>query len=91
MRQPAALYDIRHLLQAQLPHLPGRLRAVLALWVQAGHATGAERLSGCGDPGPGAGPHEVRATRTRYAAGSGSCGMTMPTALIPGVRTRSWR
>ncbi len=34
MRQPAALYDIRHLLQAQLPHLPGRLRAVLALWVQ---------------------------------------------------------
>ena len=31
MRQPAALYDIRHLLQAQLPHLPGRLRAVLAL------------------------------------------------------------
>ena len=31
MRRPAALYDIRHLLTAQLP---GRLRAVLALWVE---------------------------------------------------------
>ena len=46
MRQPAAaLYDIRHLLQAQLPHLPGRLRAVLALWVQ-GQLLG---LNGCQD------------------------------------------
>ena len=35
MRRPAALYDIRHLLTAQLPHLSGRLRAVLALWVEA--------------------------------------------------------
>ena len=34
MRRPAALYDIRHLLTAQLPHLSGRLRAVLALWVE---------------------------------------------------------
>ena len=34
MRRPAALYDIRHLLTAQLPQLSGRLRAVLALWVE---------------------------------------------------------
>ena len=34
MRRPAALYDIRHLLTAQLPDLPGRLRAVLDLWVE---------------------------------------------------------
>ncbi len=33
MRRPAALYDIRQLLKAKLPDLPGRLRAVLALWV----------------------------------------------------------
>ncbi len=31
MRRPAALYEIRHLLKAQLPDLPNRLRAVLAL------------------------------------------------------------
>ena len=31
MRRPAALYDIRHLLTVQLPDLPSRLRAVLAL------------------------------------------------------------
>ena len=34
MRRPAALYDIRQLLKAKLPDLPGRLRAVLALWVE---------------------------------------------------------
>ena len=45
MRRPAALYDIRHLLQAQLPHLPSRLRAVLALWVE-GTRLG---LNGCQD------------------------------------------
>ena len=45
MRRPAALYDIRHLLQAQLPHLPSRLRAVLALWVE-GTLLG---LNGCQD------------------------------------------
>ena len=45
MRRPAALYDIRHLLQEQLPHLPGRLRAVLALWVE-GTLLG---LNGCQD------------------------------------------
>ena len=45
MRRPAALYDIRHLLTAQLPHLSGRLRAVLALWVE-GTLLG---LNGCQD------------------------------------------
>ena len=45
MRRPAALYDIRHLLQAQLPHLPSRLRAVLGLWVE-GTLLG---LNGCQD------------------------------------------
>ena len=45
LRRPAALYDIRHLLQAQLPHLPSRLRAVLALWVE-GTRLG---LNGCQD------------------------------------------
>ena len=34
MRRPAALYDIRHLLTAQLPNLPSRVRAILALWVE---------------------------------------------------------
>ena len=45
MRRPVALYDIRHLLQEQLPHLPGCLRAVLALWVE-GTLLG---LNGCQD------------------------------------------
>ena len=45
MRRPAALYDIRHLLKAQLPHLPDRLRAVLGLWVE-GTLLG---LNGCQD------------------------------------------
>ncbi len=45
MRRPPALYDIRHLLQEQLPHLPDRLRAVLALWVE-GTLLG---LNGCQD------------------------------------------
>ena len=39
------MYDIRHLLQEQLLHLPGRLRAVLALWVE-GTLLG---LNGCQD------------------------------------------
>ena len=34
MHRPPALYDICHLLIAQLPDLPGRLRAILALWVE---------------------------------------------------------
>ena len=45
MRRPAALYDIRHLLTAQLPDLPSRLRAALALWVE-GTLLG---LNGCQD------------------------------------------
>ncbi len=45
LRRPAALYDIRHLLTAQLPDLPSRLRAVLALWVE-GTRLG---LNGCQD------------------------------------------
>ena len=53
MRRPAAFYDIRHLLTAQLRQLPGRLRAVLALWVE-GYAAGPERLSGYSHPGAGA-------------------------------------
>ncbi len=45
LRRPAAWYDIRHLLTAQLPQLSGRLRAVLALWVE-GTRLG---LNGCQD------------------------------------------
>ena len=45
MRRPAALYDIRHLLMAQLPQLRDRLPAVLALWVE-GTRLG---LNGCQD------------------------------------------
>ena len=45
LRRPAALYDIRHLLTVQLPHLPSRLRAMLALWVE-GTLLG---LKGCQD------------------------------------------
>ena len=34
MRRPPALDSISNLLTAQLPPLPGRRRAVLALWVE---------------------------------------------------------
>ena len=44
-RRPTALYDTRHLLKGQVPHLPGRLRTVLALWVE-GTLLG---LNGCQD------------------------------------------
>ena len=45
MRRPPALYSTSHLLTAHLPDLPGRLRAVLALWVE-GTLLG---LNGCQD------------------------------------------
>ena len=45
LRRPAAWYDIRRLWQEQLPQLPGRLRAVLGLWVE-GTRLG---LNGCQD------------------------------------------
>ena len=45
MRRPPALYAISHLLAVQLPQLPDRLRAVLALWVE-GTLLG---LNGCQD------------------------------------------
>ena len=45
MHRPPALYSISKLLTAQLPQLPGRLRAVLALWVE-GTLLG---LNGCQD------------------------------------------
>ncbi len=49
MRRPPALYSHpegpRHLWEKHLPHLPGRLRAVLALWVE-GTLLG---LNGCQD------------------------------------------
>ena len=45
MHRPPALYSISNLLTAQLPQLPGRLRAVLALWVE-GTRLG---LNGCQD------------------------------------------
>ena len=45
MRRPAALYDIRHLLQAQFPNLSSRLRAVLALWAEGTLLA----LNGCQD------------------------------------------
>ena len=45
MRRPPALYSISHLWEKHLPHLPDRLRAVLALWVQ-GTRLG---LHGCQD------------------------------------------
>ena len=45
MHQPPALYDMRQLLKAQLPDLPGHLRAVLALWVEGTLLA----LNGCQD------------------------------------------
>ncbi len=45
MHRPPALYSISNLLTAHLPQLPGRLRAVLALWVE-GTRLG---LNGCQD------------------------------------------
>ncbi len=45
MHRPPALYSISNLLTAQLPDLPDRLRAVLALWVE-GTRLG---LHGCQD------------------------------------------
>ncbi len=62
MRRPAALYDIRHLLTAQLPHLSGRLRAVLALWVE-GTRLG---LNGCQDTVTLALAHGLRGPRNPH-------------------------
>ena len=62
MRRPAALYDIRHLLTAQLPQLPGRLRAVLALWVE-GTLLG---LNGCQDTVTLALAHGLRGARNPH-------------------------
>ena len=45
MRRPPALYAISHLWEKHLPHLSGRQRAVLALWVE-GTLLG---LNGCQD------------------------------------------
>ena len=62
MRRPAALYDIRHLLTAQLPHLSVRLRAVLALWVE-GTLLG---LNGCQDTVTMALAHGLRGPRNPH-------------------------
>ena len=62
MRRPVALYDIRHLLTAQLPQLPGRLRAVLALWVE-GTLLG---LNGCQDTVTLALAHGLRGPRNPH-------------------------
>ena len=62
MRRPAALYDIRHLLTAQLPHLPGRLRAALALWVE-GTLLG---VHGCQDTVTLALAHGLRGARNPH-------------------------
>ena len=62
MRRPAALYDVRHLLQEQLPHLPGRLRAVLALRVE-GTLLG---LNGCQDSVTLALAHGLRGPRNLH-------------------------
>ncbi len=59
LRRPAAWYDIRHLLKAQLPHLPDRLRAVLALGVE-GTLLG---LNGCQDTVTLALAHGLRGPR----------------------------
>ena len=65
MHRPPALYDMRHLLKAQLPDLPGHLRAVLALWVEGTLLA----LNGCQDtvtlalahrPRGPANPHTLR-------------------------------
>ena len=61
MRRPA-LYDIRHLLQEQLPHLPSRLRAALALWVE-GTLLG---LNGCQDTVTLALAHGLRGPRNPH-------------------------
>ena len=62
MRRPPALYDIRHLLTAQLPQLPDRLRAVLALWVE-GTLLG---LNGCQDTVTMALAHGLRGPRNPH-------------------------
>ena len=62
MRRPAALYDIRHLLKGQLPQLSGRLRAVLALWVE-GTLLG---LNGCQDTVTLALAHGLRGPRNPH-------------------------
>ena len=87
MRRPAALYDIRHLLQEQLPHLPGRLRAVLALWVE-GTLLG---LNGCQDTVTLALAHGLRGPRNLHTLRRLQRELTMQIALIPGCRVRSWR
>ena len=65
MHRPPALYDMRQLLKAQLPHLRGHLRAVLALWVEGTRLA----LNGCQDtvtlalahrPRGPANPHTLR-------------------------------
>ena len=55
------LYDIRHLLKGQLPHLPGRLRAV-PLWVE-GTLLG---LNGCQDTVTMALAHGLRGPRNPH-------------------------
>ena len=62
LRRPAALYDIRHLWTAQLPDLPNRLRAVLALWVE-GTRLG---LNGCQDTETMVLAHGLRGPRNRH-------------------------
>ncbi len=86
MHRPPAWYDMRQLLKAQLPDLPGHLRAVLALWVEGTLLA----LNGCQDTVTLAPP-----IRTRCAACSGSCCMTVRIATrgvpAPGVPAKSWR
>ena len=62
LRRPAAWYDIRHLLKGQLPQLSGRLRAVLALWVE-GTRLG---LNGCQDTVTLALAHGLRGPRNPH-------------------------
>ena len=62
MHRPPALYDMRHLLKAQLPDLPGHLRAVLALWVEGTRLA----LNGCQDTVTLALAHRLRGPRNPH-------------------------
>ena len=59
LHRPPALYDMRQLWKAQLPDLPGHLRAVLALWVEGTRLA----LNGCQDTVTLALAHGLRGPR----------------------------
>ena len=64
LHRPPVWYDMRQLLKAQLPDLPGHLRAVRALWVEGTRLA----LHGCQDTVTLALAHRLRGPRNPHAA-----------------------